>query len=135
MSKWSFEVATWTPVAVADTAAVTINGFMAMAGVSTTHRVDISEVYMGGQATSSAPTYMILARDSTVGATVSTSSGIGFANGTLDPAAYPNNSTIAFTSSGTLPQRSATLGKLNLTYNAFGGIVRWVAPPGENSRC
>ena len=30
------------------------------------------------------------------------------------------------------PQRSATLGGLlNLSFNAFGGIVRWVAAPGE----
>ena len=130
MAKWSFEVATWTPVAVADTANFTINGYMAMQGVSTTQRFDITEVYMGGQATSSAPTYMILARDSTVGATVSTSAGIGFSNGSLDPASYPQASSVCFTSSTTIPQRSATLGKLNLTLNAFGGIVRWVAPPG-----
>ena len=29
------------------------------------------------------------------------------------------------------PQRSATLHLLPLAYNAFGGIVRWVAAPGE----
>ena len=30
------------------------------------------------------------------------------------------------------PQRSATLGHvLNLSFNAFGGIVRWLAAPGE----
>ncbi len=32
-----------------------------------------------------------------------------------------------FTQSTTKPQRSATLGLLDLSFNAFGGIVRWVA--------
>jgi hypothetical protein len=36
-------------------------------------------------------------------------------------------------SGGTLPQRSAlvTVARLCLTLNTFGGIVRWVAAPGE----
>jgi hypothetical protein len=35
------------------------------------------------------------------------------------------------TSSTILAQRSATLGHiLQLSFNAFGGIVRWLAPPG-----
>lgn len=130
MAKWSFEVAVWTPVAVGDAANFTVNGFQAFAGTNGTQRLDITEIYMGGQATSSAPTYMQLARDSTVGATVSTSSGIGYSNAALDPATSALVTTLAFTSSTTLPQRSATAAKLNLTYNAFGGIVRWVAPPG-----
>ena len=29
------------------------------------------------------------------------------------------------------PQRSSSLHLLNLSFNAFGGIVRWVAAPGE----
>ena len=131
MAKWSFEVATWTPVAVADATNFTVNGFKAFAGTNGTQRIDIVEVYMGGQATSSAPTYMQLARDSTVGATVSTSSAIGFANAALDPATSALVTTLAYTSSTTLPQRSATGGRLNLTFNAFGGIVRYVPAPGS----
>jgi hypothetical protein len=38
---------------------------------------------------------------------------------------------VSFVASTTKPQRSATLGLLNLSYNAFGGIVRWLAAPGE----
>src|SRR4029077_15055026 len=33
--------------------------------------------------------------------------------------------------STTLPQRSSTLYLLTLPFNGFGGIVRWVAAPGE----
>ena len=35
------------------------------------------------------------------------------------------------TTTGTVPQRSATLHLLHLSFNAYGGIVRWVARPGE----
>ena len=131
MAKWSFKSATWTPVAVADTANFTDNGYMGLMGGSTTQRLSILEIFMGGQATSSAPTIMIFSRDSTVQATP-TALTTGQSNAALDPAtaalAAPQ---VAFTASTTKPQRSATLGLLNLSFNAFGGIVRWVAAPGE----
>ena len=131
MAKWSFKSATWTPVAVADTAAYTDNGYMGLMGGSTTQILQIQEVYMGGQATSSAPCIMIVSRDSTVQATP-TALTTGQSNAALNPAtaalAAPQ---VAFTASTTKPQRSATLGLLNLSFNAFGGVVRWVAAPGE----
>ncbi len=34
-------------------------------------------------------------------------------------------------SATTDPQRSSTLKLLNIGFNAFGGIYRWVAAPGE----
>lgn len=134
MAKWSFELATWTPVAVADTTAYTANGYQALQGGNSTQRIDIQEVYMGGQAGASSPTFMTLARDSTVGASL-TSLTTGQKNAALDPAtaalAAPQG---AFTAATTEPNRSATLAGLNLSFNAFGGIVRWVAPPGGEMR-
>lgn len=131
MAKWSFKLATWTPVAVADAANFTDNGYQGLMGGSTTQRLDILEVFMGGQAGASSPSLMIVSRDSTVQATP-TALTTGQSNAALDPAtaalAAPQ---VAFTASTTKPQRSATLGLLNLSYNAFGGIVRWVAAPGE----
>lgn len=130
MAKWSFKVSSFTPVAVADTTAFTDGGYMGLMGGSTTQRIDISEVYMGGQATASAPSIMILGRDSTVQGTP-TALGAGNSNGALDPAtAALAAAQIAFVASTTKPQRSATLAGLNLSYNAFGGIVRWVAAQG-----
>lgn len=130
MAKWVFDVATWTPTAVADTANYTDNGYMGLMGGSTTQRIDIYEVYIGGQAGASTPSFMMLSRDSTVQATP-TALTTGQSNGGLDPAtaalAAPQ---VAFTASTTKPQRSATLAKLNLSFNAFGGIVRYLAPPG-----
>jgi hypothetical protein len=123
-----------TPVAVADTANMTSGGFMAIQGGSSTQRNDIHEIYMGGQATSSAPSFMQLARDSTVGATLSIANP-GSSDGALDPAtAALAAPPVSFDTATTKPQRAATLARLNLSFNAFGGIVRWVAPPGQEFR-
>jgi hypothetical protein len=131
MAKRSFKKATWTPVAVADTTNFTDAGYMAIQGGSSTQRNNIIEVYMGGQATSSAPCLMILSRDSTVGATL-TALSTGESDAAFDPAtAALAAPPVPFTASTTKPQRSATLGLLNLSFNAFGGVVRWVAAPGE----
>ena len=131
MSQFSFKVSTWTPVAVADTTNYTDGGYMGIMGGSTTQRVAISEIYLGGQATSSAPSIIIVSRDSTVQATP-TALSTGNSLAAVDPASAALAAPpVAFVASTTKPQRSATLGLLNLSYNAFGGIVRWVAPPGK----
>lgn len=131
MAKRSFKSATWTPVAVADTIAFTDNGYMALQGGSGTQRTAVSEVFMGGQAGASSPCIMILGRDSTVGVTL-TALSTGQSDAALDPAtAALAAPVVPFTASTTKPQRAATLGMLNLSFNAFGGIVRWVAAPGE----
>jgi hypothetical protein len=65
MARRSFKSSTWTPVAVADTANFTANGYMAIQGGSATQRIDIWEVFMGGQAASAAPSIMLVSRDST----------------------------------------------------------------------
>jgi hypothetical protein len=134
MAKWSFASEGFTPVAVLDTAAFTDNGYMGLMGGSTTQRINIEEVYLAGLAASSTPTPMVLSRDSTVQATP-TALTTAQSNAALDPAtaalAAPQ---VAFTASTTKPQRSATLAKLTLGLNAFGGIVRWVAAPGSELR-
>jgi hypothetical protein len=131
MAKRSFKLSTWTPTAVADATNFTDNGYQGLMGGSTTQKLNVIELYMGGQAGASSPSIMVFSRDSTVQATP-TSLSTGQSDAALDPstaalAAPP----VAFTASTTKPQRSATLGLLNLSFNAFGGIVRWVAAPGE----
>jgi hypothetical protein len=130
MAKWSATRNNWTPTAVADAANMTAAGFMALQGGSTTQRLNLLEVYMGGLAAAAAPAQMILARDSTVFAGA-TSNAVK--NAALDPstaalAAPPLAQDVGST---TLPQRSSTLYLLTLGFNAFGGIVRWLAAPGE----
>lgn len=127
MAKWSSNQPTWTPTAVADTTGMTNAGFHALQGGSSTQTIKILEVYMGGQATATSPMIMLVARDSTVGVTLSVGR-----QAALDPStAALGAPMITFNTAGTAPQRSATLSLLNLSYNANGGIVRFVAAPDE----
>lgn len=127
MARWSSNQPTWTPVAVADTTNFTDTGYHALQGGSSTQRSNVLEAYMGGQAGASSPSIMLLARDSTVGATLSVGR-----QAALDPATAALAAPMTtFNTATTKPQRSATLSLLNLSFNAFGGIVRWVAAPGE----
>lgn len=130
MARWSASLATFTPAAIADTTNLTTLTFLALLGGSSTQRINILEVFMGGQAGASSPSIMVLARDSTVSAGV-TSNAARFV--ALDPATAALAAAPIATNVGstTLPQRSATLYLLTLAFNAFGGIVRWVAAPGE----
>lgn len=130
MARRIFSRATWTPIAVADTVNFTDGGYMGLMGGSSSQRINVSEVYMGGQASSSAPSIMLVSRDSTVQATP-TALGSGDSDAPIDAAtAALAAPPVTFHTSTTKPQRSATLHLLNLSFNAYGGIVRWVAPPG-----
>lgn len=128
MARWTALKNNWTPTAVADTTNFTDSGYMALQGGSASQRVNILEIEMGGLAAASAPAQMLLARDSTVGATALT--------GVLTTPLDPNTAALAapppaFSASTTKPQRSATLQLLALSFNAFGGVIRWVAAPGQ----
>ena len=131
MAKRSLSVRTLTPTATADTANLADDTYCGMLlGGSTTQRTNISEIFLGGQAGASAPTIMAFGFNSTAGATVS----LGIAEDaplSAATAALADPVDVG-TSAATDPQRSATLGHvLNLSFNAFGGIVRWLAAPGE----
>jgi hypothetical protein len=123
MALWSASQQNWTPVAVADTTNFTNSGYLAIQGGSSTQRLEVIEVYIGGLAASAAPAQHLFGRDSTVGAT-SLSGGL---NAAFDPAtaalgAPPN----IFSTSTTKPQRSSTLGALlTPAFNAQGGVIRW----------
>lgn len=127
MARWSATQNNWTPTAVADTAAYTNSGYFALQGGSSTQFINLVELYMGGLAGASAPAQMLLARDSTVGAT-------GISGGTL-ASLHPSTAAlgappIQFSTSTTKPQRSSTLYLLTPVFNAFGGEVIWKATPG-----
>jgi hypothetical protein len=131
MAKRVLGLTTFTPTATADTTnLVDATYFGVIQGGSSTQRINILEIFMGGQAGSSAPTFMLLARDSTIAVTVS--SGTGQTDAAMDAstAALAALSVVGNTAT-TKPQRSSTLHLLNLSFNAFGGLVRWLAAPGE----
>lgn len=132
MARWNSVNISWTPTAVADTTAFTDNGYHAIQPGSTTQRINILEVYLGGQATSSAANWMLLSRDTTVALTAITAGTNGRAVAPLDAASAALGAPpLTVGASTTKPQRSATQLLANLSFNAFGGIVRWVAAPGE----
>lgn len=118
MARWTAFKGNWTPVAVADATNFTNEGHLCLQGGSTTQRLRIREVKLGGLATSSAPTHTVLARNSTVGA----SSLSGVLNSAINPGtAALSNPPLAYSTSTTKPQRSSTLQVAGLGFNAFGG--------------
>ncbi len=130
MAKYSLGFDSKTMVAVADTTAFTDNGYCTfLQGGSSTMRLKISEFFMGGESTASAPTSFCLGRDSTVAAT-----GIsGNFNALREAESVAPGTVAVFGSvSTTKPQRSSTLGRLAApSFNCFGGQTRWVARQGE----
>ncbi len=135
MAKRSLQVPTFTPTAVGDTTAITNNTFIALGAVTATSGGLVSEVYIGGQASASSINIMMFARDSTLGATP-TALAAPASDGPLNSLTIPPtvaSTMLGFNFAGTAPQRAAstTAARLNLSLNAFGGIVRWVAYPGE----
>lgn len=134
MANYAFTVGTFTPVAVADAANYTDGGYMGLMGGSTTQVVKVKELFMGGQATSSSPCIMLLARDSTVQATPTALASPNSAAPTNPFTAALAAPAVAFIASTTKPQRSnsTTVSKLgNFSYNAFGGVIRKEWAPGE----
>lgn len=131
MAKRVVSITTITPTATADTTNLVDGSYPAIVqGGTSTQRINVLEVFLGGQAGASAPTYMVLARDSTVAAT--NSYGTGQTDAALDAAtAALANPPLTGNTNTTKPQRSSTLHLLNLSFNAYGGLYRWVAAPGE----
>jgi len=131
MARYSLTWKSITPTAVADATNMTDSTYPAiLQGGSSTMRLNINEVFLGGEASaSSSPSIMVLARDSTVAATVTAGTT---RNAALDGSATAPGTLATFGHIATTkPQRSATLHLLDLSFNAYGGIARWQARYGE----
>jgi hypothetical protein len=114
----------------AGTTPLTTNTFVALQGGNSTMRLQVSEVYIGGEAASaSSPSYMLFARSGTLG--VGALTGASTSNVLTDASAVAPGTTAATgtTYATTQPTRGNVL--LRLSYNAYGGIVRWVASPDQ----
>lgn len=127
-------VGNWTSVtatAIADTTALTDNNYCyALQGGNSTQRNQIAEVMIGGEASTATTLILKLARDSTASGTLVAGTG-GKVPSLLDGSGTaPTNAPLGGNSATTDPQRSSTLHMLNFSFNAFGGIARWVASPG-----
>jgi hypothetical protein len=124
MSKLTVALPTFTPTAAADAADLADNTHLTIRGGSSTQRVNVAEIYMGGQAAAHSPTILVFGRTSQI-ATGSLTAPRMAAD---DPAvAALSAPPLPYVAAATLkPQRSATLGMLlNLSFNAWGGIILW----------
>lgn len=133
MSKRVFQCYGFSPPAFADTTNLTNANYMAIASASSTTGLNVVEIFLGGQATASNVMQMQWARDSTVGASLA-ALAVPFTDGPMNSFANALGTAVAsFTNATTNPQRTVatTAARLPLSFNAFGGIVRWVAAPGE----
>lgn len=125
---------TWegiTPVAFADATNMVDSQYpFILLGGSATMRLNISEIFIGGEApAASSPTKFKLARDSTLAATVTAGT---CRNAAMDASATAPGTVPTFGHVATTkPQRSATLHLLALSCNMYGGIARWQARHGE----
>jgi hypothetical protein len=133
MAKRVLHVTTVTPTATADTANLVDSTYLGhIQGSSATQRVQIIEVMLTGQAGASTPSIIVLARDSQV-----STGGITLTAGTTDSNLDAATAALASVvragdkAATNKPQRGVNDHLLNLAFNAFGGIVRWVAAPGE----
>jgi hypothetical protein len=134
MSRRIFQVPTFTATATGDTATTLANGtHMSVSSGGAANRCLVSEIFMGGQSAASTVNIMMFARHHVVGATLT---GLAAPNsdGPLDGLTQAvTTPALGFVAATTPPQRSAltTAARLALTFNSFGGVVRWVAAPGS----
>jgi hypothetical protein len=133
MSKRTVSFASITTSAFGDTSGMTNNTYpFVLQGGSGTQRINVLEIMLGGQSSStSQPQIIILSRDSTVAVTLGSTS-------TVDSAAMAATAALAAApitgnAFSTAPQRLAGNGGhlLVFSFNAYGGAARWLAKDWE----
>ena len=126
MGKRITSYTTLTPTATADTTNLVDSTYqIAYQGANTTQRWNIVEVYLGGQAGASSPSIMLLSFDSQV-ATGSLTADAAQTDTVSDGSAGTlTNALKVFNKAATnKPQRDVARHLANLSFNAFGGVVR-----------
>jgi len=129
IAQYVFNANSWTPTATADTTNLADNTYMAVQGGSATIMHKFIEIYMGGENSASALNIICFGRDTVVEATptaLTTKQSLT----PLNPAAIATTA-VANVAATTKPQRDVARHLLDLSFNSFGGIVRWVAAPGS----
>ena len=131
MAKYSGVWQSVTATAIADTTALTDNNYCyALVGGTSTQRNVIKEIFIGGEATTATALVLVFARDSTAAGTLVAGTGTRVP-ALIDPTSTaPATAPLGGNSATTDPQRGAALHLLQFSFNAFGGIVRWVAADG-----
>lgn len=126
MAGYSTSVPGWTTTAIAINTQATANNYHAIGTRSSTDTAKITEIYVGGESTSSTVVRMRYQRYSTHATTATDQTPEK-----LNPYSAASVTKFYQTASGTQPTFANTPPTLNIAFNSFGGIVRWVAYPGE----
>jgi len=131
MAKRIFTAQAQTFTAQATAATLTNATYMGIQGGTSTQIVDILEILVSGFASASTVAAMVFAPASTAPTTPTAlaspnSDGPAVANATALSTVV---TTYVAASTGPQASASATVAKLNLGMNLFGGIVRWNAAP------
>lgn len=134
MAKRTFEFQSYTPTVNGAGTTATSSTYQAIRNGAATMATTIYEVYIGGQASASAINGMCLTRNATAATTPTALTTTTATDGFMaSNAGLPASSVVSFVaaSTGGIRTTTTTEARLNLSLNAFGGIVRWVAAPGE----
>ncbi len=126
--KYTSAVSGWTPAATADGAQLSASGYHALRTAAATDMARIVEVGVQGEATSSTVNQMALRRHTThattptnrVPAPLNPYSQVSVFQGFITASTNPTVAALA-----TIQH------VINLSFNAFGGLARWVAAPDE----
>lgn len=134
MAKRAFEFQSYTPTVNGAGTTATSSTYQAIRNGGPTMQTTIYEIYIGGQASASAINGMCFTRNATVATTPTALTTTTATDGFMaSNAGLPASSIVTFVaaSTGGIRSTATTEARLNLSLNAFGGIVRWVAAPGE----
>jgi len=131
MSKRIFQQSTFTPTQQAD--GILTGSWMAIKPGSASDIMKIGKIVLGGQASTSAINAMCMARSSALAVTP-TALALPNSDGPANTnATAVTTAPVAFVAAATAPNRSpaVTVARLNLVFNAFGGILTWQTNPGS----
>jgi hypothetical protein len=133
MAKRSFQAATYTPTATADNSPLANGTYQSIGANGAAQLLNVLEIQINGQAAVSAVNIMMFARDLVLAATptaLAAPNGDGPLHTATAALALPPITCVA-AATGPSRTNTALTARLNLSLNAFGGITRWVAAPGE----
>jgi hypothetical protein len=134
MAKRLFTTAGLTFNAVAAGSAITAAvNYLAVKGGAGTQLIDIFECKVSGMAVASTVAAFVLKRASTIETTPTTLAAPNSDGGMFPNISALSNVVVTFIAAGTNPTPSNTVtdATLDLGLNAFGGIFRWNAAPGQ----
>ena len=128
MATFNAHAAGWTPIAHADGATALLSNSYHALRTTTASTLRVVEVFIGGEATASTVNRMALRRHATT-ATATPTNLTPAPSNTLSGASVSQSHVAATT--GPTVSASGTQHQGDYSLNTFGGVVRWVAAPGE----